>query len=315
VAQVTESLAERGTPSEQTLKPRSSGWLIFAFRIGLGSLLLYDGLLKARHPYDLLSGIYELELVGPKLGILIATVLPWVEILCALCLLGGVFLSGALLISAGVFGAYAFTSATALNWGLSTNYRPVPFGKPFGVLSLVCASFLLLLTLTAYISVVVVPRFAVSAAWRKGVGVFLPLLRVRRRRVRAAVAAGVLAAACMVAVVLGHGSSGPIVFESSSIEFGELSEGDLAKRRFTFRNQGEEEIEVLQVRGTCACINAQPAQKSIAPGETGSIEVRLDTRGIEGRNEFPLFVHVDADRQKLIELSVSANVHPSSKAL
>ncbi|MBN2455248.1 MAG: hypothetical protein JXB29_01720 [Sedimentisphaerales bacterium] len=87
-------------------------------RIGLGCLFLWSSLPKIRQPYDFLSSVYNYELVGPKLGMLIAMTLPWLELLVGICLVGGIFVTGALLASIGMAAMFAFILASALYRGL-----------------------------------------------------------------------------------------------------------------------------------------------------------------------------------------------------
>ena len=88
-------------------------------RIALGSLFLYSSLPKIRHPYDFLSDVYSYEIVGRQLGLLVAMVLPWAELLTGICLLGGIFVGGALLMSIGMAVMFTFVISWALYQGLN----------------------------------------------------------------------------------------------------------------------------------------------------------------------------------------------------
>ncbi len=87
-------------------------------RLGLGSIFLWSSLPKLRQPYDLLSNVYGYELVGPNLGMLTAMALPWLELFLGVCLLGGIFLSGALLTSIALAAVFTFVQASALVRGI-----------------------------------------------------------------------------------------------------------------------------------------------------------------------------------------------------
>jgi hypothetical protein len=87
-------------------------------RLALGCLFLWSSLPKIHQPYGFLSAVYEYELVGPKLGMLVAMTLPWLELLVGMCLLGGIFVSGALLASAAMAAMFTFVIASALYRGL-----------------------------------------------------------------------------------------------------------------------------------------------------------------------------------------------------
>ena len=88
-------------------------------RIGLGVMFLISSIAKIRMPYDFLGNVYDFEIVGPKLGILIATVLPWLELFVGACLIGGVFISGALLLSVVMSIMFAAVISSAVARGLS----------------------------------------------------------------------------------------------------------------------------------------------------------------------------------------------------
>lgn len=87
-------------------------------RLALGCLFIWVSLSKIRQPYDFLSSVYSYELVGPKLGMLIATVLPWLELLVGICLVGGIFISGALLACTGMAAMFTFVLSSAIYRGL-----------------------------------------------------------------------------------------------------------------------------------------------------------------------------------------------------
>jgi uncharacterized membrane protein YphA (DoxX/SURF4 family) len=92
--------------------------LLFVVRVALGCLFIYGSLPKIRQPYDFLSSVYEYELLGPKLGMLVAMVLPWLELMVGVCLVGGIFVSGGLLACVIMAAAFTFAIASALYRGL-----------------------------------------------------------------------------------------------------------------------------------------------------------------------------------------------------
>ena len=90
-----------------------------ASRIGLGLLFLWDSLQGIRWPYEFLGNMYEYELTGPRLGILLAMVVPWLELVMGVCLLGGVIVTGALLASILFLGTSALARGSLLWRGAS----------------------------------------------------------------------------------------------------------------------------------------------------------------------------------------------------
>ncbi len=99
-------------------KERLFSAFVLIVRLGLGCMFLWSSLPKIRQPYDFLSSVYNYEIAGPSLGMLVAITLPWVELLVGVCLVGGIFVGGALLVSIGMAAMFTFTLAFALYHGL-----------------------------------------------------------------------------------------------------------------------------------------------------------------------------------------------------
>lgn len=93
--------------------------LFLIIRLGFGCLFIWSSLPKLRHPYDFLSSVYGYELVGPKLGMFTAMVIPWIELLVGICLIGGVFVSGALLTCVVLLAIFSFCHGSVLYRGLA----------------------------------------------------------------------------------------------------------------------------------------------------------------------------------------------------
>ena len=125
-------------------------------RLGLGCMFLYSSLPKIRQPYDFLSNVYNFELVGPKLGMLTAMVLPWVELLVGICLIGGIFVSGALLVSIGMGAMFSFVIGSALYRGLniSCGCFSASSAEQIGYITLIRACVIMLLSIAAYIGTI-----------------------------------------------------------------------------------------------------------------------------------------------------------------
>jgi len=126
----------------------------FVIRVGLGCLFLYSSLPKIRQPYDFLSNVYGYELVGPKLGLLIAMILPWFELLAALCLLGGAFVGGALLACASMAVIFTYALSYALYSKLTISCGCFGSGnESINYLTLLRSIGILVLSITAYICI------------------------------------------------------------------------------------------------------------------------------------------------------------------
>lgn len=87
-------------------------------RIAVGLVLVYSSLPKILHPYAFLDGIYKYEILGRSMGLAAAIIIPWLELLLALCLLAGVCLLGAMLATCILMVGYTFASISVIWRGL-----------------------------------------------------------------------------------------------------------------------------------------------------------------------------------------------------
>jgi len=131
----------------------------FVVRLALGCLFIYSSLSKIRQPYDFLSDVYGYEIVGPKAGMMTAMMLPWLELLVGICLVGGIFTGGALLSSIGLAVMFTFVLSSALYRGLKISCGC--FGSSgAGIINystVIRALVILLLSIAAYIGTVILP--------------------------------------------------------------------------------------------------------------------------------------------------------------
>lgn len=123
----------------------------FIVRQALGCMFIIGALPKIRQSYDFLGDVYGYELVGPKMGMLVAMTLPWAELLVGICLLGSIFVGGALLMSAGMGVMFTFALSWAIYHGLDISCGCFGAGShQIGVSTLVRAIVIILLSLVAY---------------------------------------------------------------------------------------------------------------------------------------------------------------------
>ena len=89
-----------------------------ALRLSLGVIFVTSSLPKISQPHQLLGDVYGYRLVSPDLGVAIAAVLPYLELAVGLCLLTGLFVSGAVLAASLMGAAFVVVQSSALHRGL-----------------------------------------------------------------------------------------------------------------------------------------------------------------------------------------------------
>ena len=92
--------------------------VLVVFRIVLGGLFIYAGVVKALEPLDFAQNIRNYRLVGQALSFAAALVLPWLEILAGAFLIAGIWKRGAALVISGLLVFFIVLTAVTMVRGL-----------------------------------------------------------------------------------------------------------------------------------------------------------------------------------------------------
>jgi uncharacterized membrane protein YphA (DoxX/SURF4 family) len=103
---------------DREMKHRVIDSVMIIARLAIGVIFIASSIPKLMQPYDFLAGVYSYELVGAKLGVMVAIMLPWLELFVGICLVGGIFVRGAILASMGMCAMFSLALVSALWRGL-----------------------------------------------------------------------------------------------------------------------------------------------------------------------------------------------------
>jgi hypothetical protein len=72
-------------------------------------------------------------------------------------------------------------------------------------------------------------------------------------------------------------------FSDTAHDFGEVDQKTSNKHVFKFKNGGDEDLEIINVKPSCGCTAALLSSKIIKPGESGEIEVNFNASKFKGK--------------------------------
>ncbi len=93
--------------------------MLFAFRLIVGGVFIWSGMLKILHPLDFAQNVAAYELFPQWMSLLAGLALPWVEAVAGLLLVLGLFRRGAALVAAGLLLSFIVLVAVTMVRGLS----------------------------------------------------------------------------------------------------------------------------------------------------------------------------------------------------
>ncbi len=95
--------------------------LLLVFRLVLGGLFIYAGVVKVGNPLDFAQDIRDYRLVGQTLSFIAAIVLPWLEILAGAFLVAGIWQRGAALVITGLLVFFIVLTLVTMARGLDVD--------------------------------------------------------------------------------------------------------------------------------------------------------------------------------------------------
>ncbi len=102
--------------------------------------------------------------------------------------------------------------------------------------------------------------------------------------------------------------NGKAEIEQTTIDLGELDEGDMAGARFKIKNSGNGPLTILNVETSCGCTEAHFDKKPIATESTETIEIVFDTRGLSGYQYKTAVIVTDGSESNRCKVAITAKI-------
>lgn len=106
------------------------------------------------------------------------------------------------------------------------------------------------------------------------------------------------------------GPTTTMVFDSYEHDFGTMEEGDAVTHIFSFTNTGSEPLILDKCKGSCGCTVPKCPKEPIAPGASGEIEVKFNSKGKKNNQTKTVTINANTDPGQTI-LKIKAFVNPA----
>ncbi len=74
-----------------------------------------------------------------------------------------------------------------------------------------------------------------------------------------------------------------MTFKETTVDFGEIDSGQVIDLNFEFENTGDSVLIIKNISTSCGCTATKIEKKEYQPGEKGTIPVKFNSRGIQGK--------------------------------
>lgn len=109
------------------------------------------------------------------------------------------------------------------------------------------------------------------------------------------------------------GPTTKLEFSETEFDFGNLTAGESVTHLFKFKNTGKEPLVISNAKGSCGCTVPKWPKEPIAPGGSGEIEVKFDSKNKSGKQSKNVTITANTDPVNTI-LKISADVAPDPNA-
>lgn len=103
-----------------------------------------------------------------------------------------------------------------------------------------------------------------------------------------------------------------LTFTEEEHDFGTINEGDKVEYIYTFKNDGEAELYIIDAKPSCGCTVPEFTKTPVAPGGTGEIKIVFDSNGKPGEQSKSVTV-VTNTKEGESKLKFKAQVTPKNK--
>jgi hypothetical protein len=88
--------------------------------------------------------------------------------------------------------------------------------------------------------------------------------------------------AAVVVLMAAIPSRAEVVFKDPAIELGNLRTGQVLEQTLTYWNRGKATVELVEAKGSCACLLPQFTARSLPAGQSGTLKMNINTLGVTG---------------------------------
>ena len=117
-----------------------------------------------------------------------------------------------------------------------------------------------------------------------------------------------------VSAAVGAADGPKMVVAEKIRDMGTVAQGELLEVDFAIVNEGDETLEIKAVRPTCGCTVAD-FDREIAPGKTGYIKAKLETRDFSGPISKSILIMTNDPQDPTLTVVIKTVVHPYVEVL
>ena len=122
---------------------------------------------------------------------------------------------------------------------------------------------------------------------------------------------GILGSFCLSAIVASSASADDWarkMIDTKKVDFNVIAAGSEAVKFVEVKNIYNQSVHISSVSTTCGCSAATPGKTTLKPGETGSVEVKMNTQKFRRKKDSNLIIRFDLPRFAEVRIPIHAYI-------
>lgn len=109
-------------------------------------------------------------------------------------------------------------------------------------------------------------------------------------------------------------SAGPVLkFDYTTHDFGTITEGKVVDWTVNFKNAGDKNLEIKNIKTSCGCTAAVINGKILKPGESGSLKIEFDSANKFGKTSKIISVDSNDSKNPMQTIIITADIIKKEK--
>jgi hypothetical protein len=96
--------------------------------------------------------------------------------------------------------------------------------------------------------------------------------------------------------------------DSSYTDLGKIKEGQVVEVSYRFKNAGNKNLIIADVKAACGCTVPEKPEQPIAPGEEGVIKAKFDSKGRMGEQRKEIYVTANTNPEVMSTLQFRVEI-------
>ncbi len=106
----------------------------------------------------------------------------------------------------------------------------------------------------------------------------------------------------LISIAVNSNAQAKIKFTETKKDLGKVKKGDIVTAEYVFVNEGDQPLIITNYEVECSCTTAEFPKQPIAPGQSGKVTVKFDTKSAYDRQDRKVIIISNAKNSASVRI-------------